>query len=130
LYVAGHSVHWIQAKRSGGEHHRWGQLVGVEENRISIDFGSEIKQYRNCDPDRLLEIVGLASRVRVCERFVILRALNGYCFSIANADEPWVPCDHSPLTSASPEALQARLQTHGGFSVSGAEVLKHLGDGS
>ena len=102
----------------------------VQGNVISIDFGTEIKQYRNCDPERLLEVVGIGHSVSVCEAFVIMRNWNSYCFSIADAEDPWVPCDYSPLTSASPEDLAERVRTHGGFTVAGSEVLKHLGDGS
>ena len=105
LYFAGHSVHWIQAKRSYGQPHRSGKLVGVDGNVVSIDFDTEIKRYVNCDPDRLLELVGIGNSVRVCEPYVIMRSRYDYCFSIADADDPWVPCDYSPLTSASPEAL-------------------------
>ena len=32
LYLAGHSVHWIQAKRSYGQPHRSGKLVEVDES--------------------------------------------------------------------------------------------------
>ena len=130
LYFAGHSVHWIQSKRSYGQPHRSGKLVEVDGNVVSIDFDTEVRRYRNCDPDRLLEIVAIGDSVRVCEPYAIMRTRYDYCFSVAPADDPWVPCDYSPLTSASPEALAQRAQSHGGFSVPGPEVLKHLGEES
>jgi hypothetical protein len=128
LYIPGHSVHWIQAKHSFGEPHRDGRLTDAEDNVITVDFGDEVKRYRNCDPERLWEILGIGHSVRVCEGYSILRAWNNYVFCIVDADEPWVPCDYSPLTSATPEALVKRMETHGGFFVSGQQVLKALAD--
>jgi hypothetical protein len=122
LYQAGHTVHFIQVNRSAGEPDRQGKLTEVAENVITIDFGDQIKRYRNHDPDRLVDIVGIGRTVRVCERYVILRGNGGYCFSIQDADEPWVPCDHEPLTSFTAEALAERVQTHGGFFVPGGAV--------
>ncbi|HXY27730.1 MAG TPA: hypothetical protein VEH82_05570, partial [Acidimicrobiales bacterium] len=116
--MPGHAVHWIQANRSAGLSHRTGRLTAVEDDVITVDFGDEVKEYRNCDPERLVEIVGIGSTVRFCERYWILRGPSGYVFSVAPADASWqVPCDFSPLTSAIPEALAERLRTHGGFSV-------------
>lgn len=123
LYRAGHTVHHIQANRSAGEPHRHGTLTEVLGNIITVDFGDEIRRYRNHDPDRLVDIVGIGRSVEVCERYVILRGIGGYCFSILDADTPWVPCVHEPLTSFTVEALAERLQTHGGFLVPGPVVL-------
>jgi len=122
LYQAGHTVHHIQANRSAGAPHRQGTLTEILGNVISVDFGDEIRRYRNHDPDRLVDIVGIGGSVGVCERYVILRGNRGYCFSILDADEPWVPCDHEPLTSFTPGALAERLETHGGFLVPGVAV--------
>ncbi len=120
LYQAGHTVHHIQANRSAGEPHRQGSLTEVRDDVITVDFGNEIRRYRNHDPDRLVDIVGIGGSVGVCERYVILRGNGGYCFSILDADKPWVPCDYEPLTSFTPEALARRMETHGGFLVPGA----------
>ena len=131
LYIPGHSVHWIQAKKSYGEPHREGRLTAVDGDIVTVDFGDEVKKYRQCDPDRLLDIVGIGGGVGVCERYSILRTPSRdghYVFCIADVDEPWVPCDYSPLTSASPEALVERLETHGGFMVPGLQVLETLAD--
>ena len=49
-----------------------------------------------------------------------------YC--IIDADEPWVPCDYSPLTSASPEKVAERIRTHGGFMVPGQQLLEGFAD--
>jgi hypothetical protein len=127
FYRAGHTVHHIQAIRSIPEAHRNGRLVAVDENRITIDFGDEAADYRNHDTERLVDMVGIGGNVRICERFVILRGMGDYCFSIAGADEPWTPCDTTPITSMSPEALAERLKTHGGFLVPGHLVTGDSG---
>ena len=123
LYQAGHTVHHIQAIRSHGEPHRPGRLTGVLGNVLRVDFGDEIKRYRNHDTDRLVDLVGIGGGVRVCQGYVILRGAGNYCFSILGADEPWIPCDQESLTSFTAEALAERLQTHGGFLVPGPDVL-------
>ncbi len=130
LYQAGHTVHHIQANRSAGEPHRHGTLTEVLGNVITVDFGNEMGRYRNHDPDRLVNIVGIGGAVEVCERYVILRGNGGYCFSIQDADEPWIPCDHEPLTSFTPEALAERLETHGGFLVPGDALVEARSDES
>jgi len=123
LYQAGHTVHHIQANRSAGEPHRHGTLTEVLGNVITVDFGHEVRRYRNHDPGRLVDIVGIRGAVEVCEPYVILRGNGGYCFSVLDADKSWVPCVHEPLTSFTPEALAERLETHGGFLVPGPAAL-------
>ena len=135
LYIAGHSVHWIQAKLSLEEAHRQGRLIAVDGDLLTVDFGDEVKQYRNCTANRLLEIVGVGGDVNICEGYSVLRTPSSdghylfcYLFCIAGVHETWVPCDYSPLTSASPEGLALRVETHGGFMVSGGQVMRELGD--
>ena len=126
IYFPGHTVHPAPANRSAGQPHRSGKLVAVEGIVVTVDFGDEVKQYRNCDPDRLVEFVKIGGYVAVCERYRILRSRYRYLFSIADPDDQWVPCDYSPLTSASPEDLAEQLQSLGGFLVPGREALKGL----
>ena len=131
LYIAGHSVHWIQAKLSLEEAHRQGRLIAVDGDLLTVDFGDEVKQYRNCTANRLLEIVGVGGDVSICEGYSVLRTPSSdghYLFCIADVHETWVPCDYSPLTSSSPEGLAQRVETHGGFMVSGEQVMRELGD--
>jgi hypothetical protein len=125
LYFAGHTPHWIQSKQSLGEPDRIGRLVAVEENIIAIDYFSEIKYFANHDVERLVEIIGIGGSVSVVERFVILRG-GVTCFSIQEADEPWIECDYSPLTSTTFDALAERLRTHGGYTVPGQELVRQL----
>jgi hypothetical protein len=124
-------VHWIQAKLSFGRRHRTGRLAAVDRDILSVEYRDKVSQYRNCDPDRLLDIVGIGGDVSVCERYSILRTdseQGHYLFCIADAEKPWVPCDYMPLTAASPDELAARLQTHGGFMLTAQEVMKAFRD--
>jgi hypothetical protein len=125
LFFAEHCPHWIQAKRSLAEPHRIGRLVAVEERVIAIDFFNEVNYFANHDVDRLVDIVGIGGAVSMVERFVILRG-GGACFSILDADEPWMDCDFTPLTSTTVEALEDRLRTHGGYTVPGQEIVRQL----
>lgn len=130
LYLAGHTVHWIQANRSAGQPHRHGRLVAVEGNLVTVGFEDGVRHYRNHTPERLLEIVGIGGAVEVCEDYVVLRHRTdhrgAHLFSVARAEWPWIPCDDTPLTSAAPEALAERLRTHGGVVVAGPDVLNEL----
>jgi hypothetical protein len=123
LYLAGHTLHYIPATRSVREPHRTGYLIAANGNVISVDFGDEVKRYRHHAVERLVEIVGIGGKVQVCEGFGILRFPHGggnFCFSVKEIDKPWIPCDDTPPTSTSPEALAERLNTHGGFLVPGS----------
>ena len=116
-YGSGHVVHHIPANRSHGEPSRKGRLLDVIENVITVDYGDEIKTYRNHDPDRLVDIIGIGGSVYACELSRILRSAGSYCFSVSRADVPWIPCDFRPLRSTTPQALADRVITHGGFVV-------------
>jgi hypothetical protein len=100
----------------------------MTDNVLSIDFGDATKQYQCHDPERLLDIVGIGGEVQVCESYSIVRfrhsASGSYCFSILDAEKPWSPCDYQPLRATTPEALAERIETHGGFSVPGHQILR------
>lgn len=119
-YVRGHTPHIIQVKLSWREEPRIGRLLSVDDNIIDVDFGSHFEQFRNHEPERLFEIVGVGKTVRVFSS--ILKGGRGYCWSIARADAPWQPCNNEPLTATTPEALADHIDTHGGFLVPGVEV--------
>ena len=126
LYISGHTVHHIQALRSHDAEKRVGRLAAVEGNVITVDFNGEIEHYRNHEPERLLEIIGIGGTVIVCSSFSLLKSESGSCFSIAQDDGPWRPCDYQPLNSAKPDALAERLETHGGFLVPGDLILDEI----
>jgi hypothetical protein len=132
LYVPGHTIHYLQAIKSTGQHHQWGILIGITWDMILVEYLDRVGVYRNHKAEELLRVADLGDQVRVCEKFSILRIAGerncNHCFSVVDADAPWRPCDFTPLTDASPEALAERLITHGGFLVPGRAVLDALQD--
>ena len=103
-----------------------GRLRSVDGDVIDIDVGDHVAQFRNHEPERLLEIVGLGGTVRVFSS--ILQGWTNHVWSIARAADPWTPCNNEPLTATTPGALVSRIETHGGFFVPGDEVLRGLGN--
>jgi hypothetical protein len=91
-YGAGHVVHWIAGNGSAGAHHLKGVLLSANGYIITVDFGTETRQYRNHDPERLIEIVKIGGRVAVCEEWVIMRSRSGFVFSLADPESPWSRC--------------------------------------
>ena len=104
-----------------------GKLRSVDGNVIAVDVGDHVEQFRNHEPERLLEIVGIGGPVRVFSS--ILQGWTTHVWSIARAADPWTPCNNEPLTASTPEALAERIETHGGFFVPGDEALRGLGSG-
>ena len=132
LYLPGHLVHWIQARRASEVTPRIGTLVGVADGIITVEYLDKIGRYRNHRAHELAKIAEPGTKVRVFERFSLLsvdldnRTTKMFC--IADADKLWVPCSYQPLTSVTPEALAERLNTRGGFSVPG-RLLKDWQEG-
>jgi len=120
LFTPGHTPHVIAIKVCLRKEPRRGHLLYVEGNVVAIDFQDYVEQFRNHEPERLLDIVGLDGPVRVFGS--ILQGRTNYCWSIAQAEKQWEPCNSEPLTVTTPEALAERLGTHGGFLVSGADI--------
>jgi len=124
LYVAGHTPHVIQVKVCLRQEPLAGKLRSVDGNVITVEFGDDVEQFRNHEPERLLEIVGIGGTVRVFSS--ILQGWTNHVWSVSPAADPWLPCNNEPLTATTPEALAERIRTHGGFLVPGAEVLRDL----
>lgn len=127
LYIFGHCLHWIQARKASDQPHRWGRAIEVTDGVIVVEYLDKIGRYRNHDPKRVQQVVQVGSTVRVCERYGVLtvevdyRTTGGFC--IADADEPWTPCSFEPLSEATPEALAERLKERGGFSIPAQAVV-------
>jgi len=129
LYFAGHTVHWIQALRSAAQPHVTGTLLAVEDHVITVDLAGEEHQWRNHDPERLLESIGVGGEVRVCADWFILTyrppgsmAFTYDSLSIYPIHKPWTPCAYTPFEATSFEDLAERARTHGGFSIPGRVV--------
>ena len=130
LYLPGHCTHWIQLRKASAERHRWGRLVAVDDDVITVAYLDGDGRYRNHRVETLLNIAAPGTKVAVCERYRTLRVDIDYrtstCFCITGTDDPWTPCSCEPLISVTPQSLAERLHIRGGFIVPGAEVLKGL----
>jgi hypothetical protein len=123
LYLPGHCVHWIQARKASETTPRTGRLVEINDGVISVEYLDKIGRYRNHHPEDLLEVAQPGAKVRAFEGFglpgVDINHFTTRMFCIADADRPWTPCSTEPMTSVTPEALAQRLQERGGFIVPG-----------
>jgi hypothetical protein len=124
LHLAGHTPHVIQVKVCLRREPRIGKLESVKGNVVAVDFGDHVGQFRNHETERLLEIVGIGGTVRAFSS--ILQGWTDHCWSIAEVEAPWIPCNNEPLTATGPVALAERIRTHGGFLVLGAEAPRGL----
>lgn len=123
LYIPGHCVHWIQARRASIERHSWGRLVAVDDDVITVAYLDGIGRYRNHLAGKLLDVAAPGTKVAVCQRYRILRVdaehRTDMCFCLADADDPWRPCSEAPRGPISFEDIADRLRDRGGFTVSG-----------
>jgi hypothetical protein len=119
LYLPGHCVHWIQARKASTEAHSWGRLVNVvDDGIITVEFLDGVGRYRNHRVETLLDIAAPGTKVAVCERYRTLRVDIDYrtstCFCITGIDDPWTPCSCEPLISVTLQSLAERLNLRGG----------------
>ena len=47
LYLPGHHAHWIQLRKASAERHRWGRLVAVDDDVITVSYLDGVGRYRN-----------------------------------------------------------------------------------
>jgi hypothetical protein len=121
LYLPGHCVHWIQARKASTEAHSWGRLVdAVDDGIITVECLDRIGRYRNHQAGKLLDAAASGTKVAICERYRILRVdvdqRTSGCFCIAVVGDSWTPCSCEALISVTPQSLSERLSTHGGFT--------------
>ena len=86
LYVAGHTPHVIQVRVCLGGEARAGKLRSVDGNVIAVEVGDHVEQFRNHEPERLLEIVGTGGTVQVFSS--VLQGWTKHVWSIAPAKYP------------------------------------------
>ena len=128
LYRPGHLVHWIQARKAYEGPANWGKLAEVDGDWITVSYLDRVARYRSHDLTTVADIAEPGAKVRVSERFHLLniQLLNhlskGFC--VALETDAWTPCSFEPLIEVTPEALAERLETRGGFSVSGELIAR------
>jgi hypothetical protein len=97
-----------------------GRIVSVDGEVLTVRKPDDsLTRLRNHDPARLVAIIERRSdNVLVNDQYAILR-VGSFCFAVqADNGEPLGPCRADQLpTNATNEQLEARIRTHGGFSV-------------
>ena len=127
-YAVGHLVHWIQGLRSvnKGEaaHHVPCEIIDVGDDGwftlVLLDTGERKRRWHH-SVSALHARVGL--RLRVHEGYWIVRKANGVSSPIS-ISEKHTACVFEDATGP----LHERLETHGGFLVSGPEALRLISE--
>ncbi len=121
LYLPGHLVHWIQAKKAFEHRFGWGRLERIGEAVVTVRYLDRIGRYRTHDTAELGFHASPGDKISVCEPYGVLRydTDDGRTLLVGVADDaaPWVPCRYEPLEEITPDTLAERIRTHGGLSV-------------
>lgn len=127
LFRPGHCLHWLAAKHASRTTPRTGRLVALSEGSLTVEYLDRTTRYRGHDIGGLRAVAEIGAKVRVFEdhRLLGYDIDHWHCrmFGIALDEDQWTPCSYEPLTDITPEALADRLETRGGFSVSGESVV-------
>ena len=107
---------------ASAERHKWGRLVGVDDDVITVAYLDGVGRYRNHQAGNLLNVAGPGTKVAVSEHYRILRVdveqRTSKCFCIADTEDPWTPCSEAPRGPISFEDVADRVRDRGGFTVS------------
>jgi hypothetical protein len=137
LYVPGHLVHFIQAKKAweSDDPVRWGRFEGVDDGCLVVRFlDGYAGRYRIHRPSEVVRVAARGEKVRVSERWRFasisrrFEQLLGVC--IALPDDPSRPCSVAPDEPDSLDDLADRLAERGGFLVPGRRAAQLAGRGS
>jgi hypothetical protein len=137
LYVPGHLVHFIQAKKAweSDDPVRWGRFEGVDDGCLVVRFlDGYAGRYRIHRPSEVVRVAARGEKLRVSERWRFasisrrFEQLLGVC--IALPDDPSRPCSVAPDEPDSLDDLADRLAERGGFLVPGRRAAQLAGRGS
>ena len=121
LYLQGHLVHWVQAKKATEHRFSWGRLEAVEEQTVTVRYLDRVGRYRTHDTAELAFYTSVGDKLSVCEPYGVLRYdiddRRTLLVGVTDADAPWEPCRYRPLEQITPDTLAERIRTHGGYSV-------------
>jgi hypothetical protein len=139
LYLRGHLVHWVQAKKASEHKFSWGRLEAVDEELLTVGYLDRVGEYRTHDTAELAFYATIGDKVSVCEPYGVLRYdvddRRTLLVGVADAAAPWQRCQYRPLEQITPDTLAERIRAHGGFAVPThrlhlAERVEHVaGDG-
>jgi hypothetical protein len=121
LYLPGHLVHWVQAKKAAEHKFRWGRLEGIDDSVVTIRFLDRVGRYRTHDTAELAFYAAPDDKISVCEPYGVLRLdlddRRTLLVGVSDVAAKWVPCRYEPLEDVTPDTLAERIRTQGGFSV-------------
>jgi hypothetical protein len=121
LYLPGHLVHGVQAKKAAQHKFSWGRLEGIDEAVVTIRYLDRVGRYRSHDTAELVFYSALGDKIGVCEPYGVLRYdidnRRTLLVGVTDTAAPWVPCRYQPLEQITPDTLAQRIRTQGGFSV-------------
>jgi len=133
LYVPGHLVHYIQAKRAalGDDPVSWGRLDRVDSNGvITVEFLDRVERYWNHRPEEIQRVAQQGDKVRIARRWGLLSVHRRFdkliTVCVADADAPWRACSVAD-DPRSLDELSERLLDRGGFIVPGRDVVRWSG---
>lgn len=134
MYTPGHRTHLIQAKLTRDAHpseYRHGTVMSVQDDGwITINTGGEALRFWNHDPAWVRRCFRESGGQVGLPGWHLLHAPHGdgrrACICVA--DDGPTPCAPTSTVGSSPEGLFEQVLTYGGFLVSGAEAVRHLGD--
>jgi hypothetical protein len=133
LYVPGHQVHYIQAKRAalGDDPVSWGRLDSIDrEGVITVEFLDRVERYWNHRPEEIQRVAQRGDKVRIARRWGLLSVHRRFekliTVCIADADAPLRPCSVADGPTALDD-LSERLLDRGGFIVPGRDVVQWSG---
>jgi hypothetical protein len=136
LYVPGHLVHIIQAKKAweSDDPVRWGRFEGVDHGCLVVRFlDGGLGRYRIHRPSEVARVAARGDKVRVSERWRLASISRRFeqllAVCVALPDDPSRPCSVAPDEPASLDDLTDRLAERGGFLVPGRRAVELAGRG-
>lgn len=119
LYLPGHNVHWIQAKRSWGRQREDVAAVieSIDGDFVRVIVDGRVQVFRNHDLSRLAMLS--AETPEVALRQPGLLASQNHLVCIAPADLPWIPCRTHSEADGDSLSLAEQLISTGGFTIAG-----------
>ena len=138
-FTAGHRVPWVQAQRARRadppDHYIECEIIDASDDgwiTVVLSSTGESIRFWNHEPQRLRHLVGLAG-LEINPRWSILcRRYSGGRDTFVSLGRTCDTCvfEEPTIDPAQDlaDALFDRLQTHGGFTISGPEALRLLGE--
>lgn len=96
LFLPGHQVHHIQARKASGDRGEPVELVGAEGSVLVFALHDGLAAYGNHNPRRVQVLIHEFGEAYLVQRWGVLRVGPGFLFSLAGADVVLAPCPPPP----------------------------------